>query len=97
MIYDDIVLDFGDPMRDEMEEPAKFEPWEFIPKPSLKELADTLSGGDWALLADAMDKAITERTMRIIAAKDDTQTFERITEEEGDTDGLQQHEQLGGS
>lgn len=93
MIYDDIVLELGDPMREELEEPARFDEWEFIPKPSLKELADTLSGGDWALQAAAMERAITERTMRFIAAKEDTQTFERITEEEGEPDGLQPHVQ----
>lgn len=82
MIYDLVVADLGDPMRAAIADVAKFEDWgDLVPPPSFNELVDTLSGGNEIVKFAAREAAWAELTLRRISARDDTETFEKITEE----------------
>lgn len=81
MIYDDLILELGDPMRDEITHSAAFDDWDFIPAPSFQEVVDKLVAGNQEALDWARWRANAELTLRQIAGRDDTETFDKITEE----------------
>ncbi|HET9868710.1 MAG TPA: hypothetical protein VFQ06_15535 [Nitrospira sp.] len=65
-----------------------FEDWEgLVPPPSIHELIDTLSGGNQFLKEASGEFAWAERTLRRIAAKDDTEMIPVITDDGGEPNG----------